>query len=91
MKFPQSLRDIDLKLHEKMISVVLKCLDDHEHFGGANTCDVRHALLESERYLDAVIPLDLTLAYLDELARRGRVEKLEGAVLTLWKVKDEGG
>lgn len=89
MRFPQRLADIDRDTLRKMYRIAMRCLDDRDHFGGALAVDVHHALLGAQRQLDTVITLDTTLEFLDELATRGRVIKIEGKVITTWKVNDE--
>jgi hypothetical protein len=89
VRFPQSLREIDRDTRRKMYGIVMRCLDAQTHFGGALGIEVHHALLLSERYLKSVISVALTLEFLDALAARGSVLKIEGKVITTWKVNDE--
>jgi len=90
MRFPKELREIDRDTHRRMYGIVMRCLDNREHFGGALGVEVHHALLGASRYIDAVIDVALTLEFLEFLLRRGAVTKIEGKTITTWKVNDEG-
>jgi hypothetical protein len=90
VRFPQSLKEIDRDTLRKMYGVAMRCLDSREHFGGALAVEVHHAMLDAHKYLESVITLDTTIEFLDALATRRRALKIEGKVITTWKVNDEG-
>lgn len=86
-----NLNELTLKQYERVKKVVLRRLDESEHFGGCLAVDVHHALLGAERWIGATIPVYVTLEILEAMLERGQVEKIDGPVITTWKVRNAGG
>lgn len=85
-----NLNELTLDQAKRVKTVVLRRLDEAEHFGGCLAVEVHHALLDAERWIGATIPVYVTLEILEEMRERGLVEKTEGPVITTWKVRDAG-
>ncbi len=85
------INELTLKQANRVKTVVLRRLDEAEHFGGCPAVDVHHALLEASEWIGATIPVHVTLDILDAMRARGLVEKIEGTVITTWKVRNAGG
>lgn len=90
-KLISDINELTLDQTKRIKTVVLRRLDEAEHFGGCLAVEVHHALLAAERWIGATIPVYVTLDILEAMRERGRVEKIEGPAITTWKVRDAGG
>lgn len=90
-KLISDINELTLDQTKRVKTVVLRRLDEAEHFGGCLAAEVHHALLAAENWIGATIPVYVTLDILEAMLARGRVEKIEGPVITTWKVRDAGG
>lgn len=86
-----NINELTLKQDDRVKKVVLRRLDEAEHFGGCLAAEVHHALLAAESWIGATIPVYVTLDILEAMRERGQVEKIEGPVITTWKVRNAGG